>query len=110
LGGARTIVGIFPNDTSAIRLADRLRGASIADVFDMPPRLRLSSSPSRRSRAPGADARRRARLRDARQPISTFSGDARQRLKLATDMEASATVFVLDEPTTGCTCTTSTGS
>jgi excinuclease UvrABC ATPase subunit len=35
------------------------------------------------------------------QPLSTLSGGERQRLKLAVEMTGEATVYVLDEPTTG---------
>ena len=35
------------------------------------------------------------------QPLSTLSGGERQRLKLATQLDGSAKVFMLDEPTTG---------
>ncbi|MCW3465250.1 excinuclease ABC subunit UvrA [Chitinophaga nivalis] len=35
------------------------------------------------------------------QPLSTLSGGERQRIKLATELEKSGNIYVLDEPTTG---------
>src|SRR5207248_1185817 len=35
------------------------------------------------------------------QPLSTLSGGERQRIKLATELEKSGQIYVLDEPTTG---------
>ncbi len=83
-------------------LQHTLRGASIADVFDMPAETALEFFTEKPVRV------RLEAMRDVGlgyvtlgQPLSTFSGGERQRLKLANELDASAKVFVLDEPTTG---------
>ena len=83
-------------------LEHRLRGASIADVFDMSAAAALEFFTEKPVR------KRLEAMRDVGlgyvtlgQPLSTFSGGERQRLKLANELDASAKVFVLDEPTTG---------
>jgi len=83
-------------------LEHRLRGASIADVFDMSADAALEFFTEKPVRA------RLEAMRDVGlayvtlgQPLSTFSGGERQRLKLANELDASAKVFMLDEPTTG---------
>jgi len=83
-------------------LEHRLRGASIADVFDMPADAALDFFTERPVRA------RLQAMQDVGlgyltlgQPLSTLSGGERQRLKLANELDANAQVFLLDEPTTG---------
>ena len=83
-------------------LEHRLRGASIADVYDMPAEAAL-----------GFFTEKAVRLRlqamadvglgylTLGQPLSTLSGGERQRLKLANELDAAAKVLLLDEPTTG---------
>jgi len=83
-------------------LEHKLRDASIADVFDMPADAALEFFTEKPVRA------RLTAMADVGlgyltlgQPLSTLSGGERQRLKLANELDASAKVFVLDEPTTG---------
>ena len=83
-------------------LKHELRGASIADVFDMPADAALEFFTERPVRT------RLEAMLDVGlgyltlgQPLSTLSGGERQRLKLANELDASGKVFVLDEPTTG---------
>ena len=59
-----------------------------------------AKTPAAHKVAPAA-RRRRARLPDLGQPLTTLSGGERQRLKLATQMAEKGEVYVLDEPTTG---------
>ncbi len=80
----------------------KLRGASIADVFDMPAEAALDFFTEKPVRA------RLHAMVDVGlgyvalgQPLSTLSGGERQRMKLATQIDGSAKVFMLDEPTTG---------
>ena len=83
-------------------LEHKLRGASIADVFDMPAEAALDFFTEKPVRA------RLHAMVDVGlgyvtlgQPLSTLSGGERQRLKLATQLDGSAKLFMLDEPTTG---------
>ncbi|MCU0733247.1 MAG: ATP-binding cassette domain-containing protein, partial [Hyphomonas sp.] len=80
----------------------RLRGQSIADVFDM------SIETAAGFFTEPAVARTLAGLVDVGlgyltlgQPLSTLSGGERQRLKLAAELGTSGNIYVLDEPTSG---------
>jgi excinuclease UvrABC ATPase subunit len=83
-------------------LEHKLRGASIAEVYDMPAEAALQFFTEKPVRA-----RLQAMLDvglgslTLGQPLITLSGGERQRLKLANELDATAKVFVLDEPTTG---------
>ncbi|HEY6592734.1 MAG TPA: excinuclease ABC subunit UvrA [Asanoa sp.] len=83
-------------------LAYPLRGKSIADVLDLTAAEALDFFPQRKLRAiltavndVGLDYLRLG------QPLSTLSGGECQRIKLATELHKSGTIYVLDEPTTG---------
>lgn len=83
-------------------LEHRLRGRSIADVFDM------SIEAAATFFTEPAVARILTRLVDVGlgyltlgQPLSTLSGGERQRLKLAAELGKSGNIYVLDEPTSG---------
>ena len=83
-------------------LEHELRGASIADVYDMPADAALEFFTEKPVRA------RLQAIADVGlgyltlgQPLITLSGGERQRLKLANELDATAKVLVLDEPTTG---------
>jgi excinuclease UvrABC ATPase subunit len=88
-------------------LAYRLAGKNIADVFDLSVDEALAFFSQGEARTPAAAAILQ-RLVDVGlgyvrlgQPLTTLSGGERQRLKLATHMGTDASVYVLDEPTTG---------
>ncbi|MEU9826067.1 excinuclease ABC subunit UvrA [Micromonospora chersina] len=84
-------------------LAHTLRGKSIADVLEMPAEEALEFF--------AEDAGLREKLRTLNevglgyltlgQPLSTLSGGERQRIKLATHLQRTSSIYVLDEPTTG---------
>jgi excinuclease UvrABC ATPase subunit len=83
-------------------LGYRLRDKSIADVLDMTAAEAVEFFPERKLRAVlsaindvGLDYLRLG------QPLSTLSGGECQRIKLATELHKSGTVYVMDEPTTG---------
>lgn len=85
----------------------KLGGLDIAEVFDLPVRDALDYFSTGESKIPQALAIVK-RLADVGlgyitlgQPLTTLSGGERQRLKLATHMGEDASVYVLDEPTTG---------
>ena len=80
---------------------------NIADVLEMPAEEAHAFFSAADSKVPAA-ARILARLVDVGlgyitlgQPLTTLSGGERQRLKLAANLAEKATVFILDEPTTG---------
>jgi excinuclease UvrABC ATPase subunit len=84
-----------------------LGGKSIADVFDMPVQAALEFFSEGESKVPAA-VKILQRLADVGigyialgQALNTLSGGERQRLKLAVQMTEGASVYVLDEPTTG---------
>jgi len=84
-----------------------LGGKSIADVFDMPASEALEFFSTGEAKVPAA-AKILRRLVDVGigyialgQALTTLSGGERQRLKLAVQMTEGASVYVLDEPTTG---------
>jgi len=84
-----------------------LGGKSIADVFDMPASEALEFFSTGEANVPAA-AKILRRLVDVGigyvalgQALTTLSGGERQRLKLAVQMTEGASVYVLDEPTTG---------
>jgi excinuclease ABC A subunit len=79
-----------------------LRGKSIADVLDLTASEALEFFPEKKLRAiltavndVGLDYLRLG------QPLSTLSGGECQRIKLATELHKSGTIYVMDEPTTG---------
>jgi len=83
-------------------LEHRLRGKSIADVYDM------SVADAVAFFTEPAIAKALKRLDDVGlgyitlgQPLSTLSGGERQRLKLAAELGKKGNIYVLDEPTTG---------
>jgi excinuclease UvrABC ATPase subunit len=85
----------------------RLGALDIAGVFDLPARDAVDYFASGESKVPAAHAIAQ-RLVDVGlgyitlgQPLTTLSGGERQRLKLATHMAEDASIYVLDEPTTG---------
>lgn len=83
-------------------LALTLRGKSIADVLEMPAEEALGFFPEKALHT---------KLRTMNevglaylslgQAMSTLSGGERQRIKLATQLQNTGSVYVLDEPTTG---------
>ena len=84
-----------------------LGGRSIADVFDMPVDEARAFFADGDSKVPAAK-KILDRLADVGlgyvtlgQTLTTLSGGERQRLKLAVQMTEGASVYVLDEPTTG---------
>ncbi|GGF30375.1 ABC transporter [Microbacterium sorbitolivorans] len=84
-----------------------LGGKSIADVFDMPIDEALAFFSAGESRVPAA-VKILQRLAGVGigyvalgQSLNTLSGGERQRLKLAVQMVEGASIYVLDEPTTG---------
>ncbi|MDG4822540.1 excinuclease ABC subunit UvrA [Asanoa sp. WMMD1127] len=83
-------------------LGYHLRGRSIADVLEMTAAEAVSFFPEKKLRAiltavndVGLDYLRLG------QPLSTLSGGECQRIKLATELHKTGTVYVMDEPTTG---------
>ncbi|MBM4366705.1 MAG: excinuclease ABC subunit UvrA [Deltaproteobacteria bacterium] len=85
----------------------KLGGLDIAQVLDLPVSEAVGFFSSGKAKTPAATAIL-ARLADVGlgyvrlgQPLPTLSGGERQRLKLAAEMGDDATVYVLDEPTTG---------
>ena len=91
-------------------LAYTVRGASIADVLEMPVVTALEHFAP--SAGGGAAEKPIAAMLTAMadvgigyltlgQPLSTLSGGERQRLKLAIELGSPAELYILDEPTTG---------
>lgn len=87
-------------------LDDHLGGRDISEVLGMSVTEAEaffgaggSTNPGR-ARDPRPARRRRTRLRQPGQPLTTLSGGARQRL-LAIQLAEKGDVYVLDEPTTG---------
>ncbi|MGW5111241.1 ATP-binding cassette domain-containing protein [Nocardia sp. NPDC004123] len=83
-------------------LALTLRGKSIADVLELSAEAAVEFFPERTLNAKlrtmnevGLD------YLSLGQAMSTLSGGERQRIKLATQLQNTGTVYVLDEPTTG---------
>jgi excinuclease ABC A subunit len=83
-------------------LRHTLRGRSIAEVLDMTAEEAAAFFPEKKVQpilaalvAVGLDYLRLG------QPLSTLSGGECQRVKLATELHKSGTVYVMDEPTTG---------
>ncbi|WP_235933460.1 ATP-binding cassette domain-containing protein [Corynebacterium qintianiae] len=82
-------------------------GRTIAEVLDMPATRAAEFFAHKDHKVPAA-ARIAGHLVDVGlgyitlgQPLTTLSGGERQRLKLASHLSDKATMFVLDEPTTG---------
>lgn len=85
----------------------RLGGRDISEVLAMPVTQAAEFFGSGDARAPAAHAIL-TRLADVGlgyltigQPLTSLSGGERQRLKLAAEMGAKGSIYVLDEPTTG---------
>jgi excinuclease ABC A subunit len=83
-------------------LAYALRGKSIADVLELTAAEAVEFFPEKKLRAiltavndVGLDYLKLG------QPLSTLSGGECQRIKLATELHKSGTIYVMDEPTTG---------
>ncbi|MEI2818940.1 MAG: excinuclease ABC subunit UvrA [Marmoricola sp.] len=88
-------------------LTYQLGGLNIAEVLDLPVAQALQFFADGEARTPAAHTIL-ARLNDVGlgyirlgQPLTTLSGGERQRLKLAAQMADKASIYVLDEPTTG---------
>lgn len=83
-------------------LAHTLRGKSIADVLELSAEGALAFFPEK-----GLSAKLRTmnevglEYLSLGQAMSTLSGGERQRIKLATQLQNTGSVYVLDEPTTG---------
>ncbi|MRH90220.1 ATP-binding cassette domain-containing protein [Nocardia sp. SYP-A9097] len=83
-------------------LALRLRDKSIADVLELSAEEAVEFFPEK-----ALNAKLRTMIEvgldylSLGQAMSTLSGGERQRIKLATQLQHSGTVYVLDEPTTG---------
>ncbi|QLY28293.1 excinuclease ABC subunit UvrA [Nocardia huaxiensis] len=83
-------------------LALTLRGKSIADVLEMSAEEAVEFFPER-----ALNAKLRTMIEvgldylSLGQAMSTLSGGERQRIKLATQLQNTGSVYVLDEPTTG---------
>ena len=88
-------------------LAYRLGGLNIAEVLDLPvdEAVRFFGAGPGRTPAAHAILQRLAEVGlgylRLGQPLPTLSGGERQRLKLATQMGADGSIYVLDEPTNG---------
>ncbi|MFC6084684.1 ATP-binding cassette domain-containing protein [Sphaerisporangium aureirubrum] len=83
-------------------LAHKLRGKSIADVLELSAEDAVTfftEAPLRRKLRGLIDVG--LDYLSLGQPLSTLSGGERQRIKLATQLNTTGTVYVLDEPTTG---------
>ncbi|ABX04359.1 ABC transporter related [Herpetosiphon aurantiacus DSM 785] len=80
----------------------RLRGKSISDVLDMTAEEALDFFNEKKIK-PVLQAMNDVGLSYLKlgQPLSTISGGEGQRLKLATELHKKASVYVMDEPTTG---------
>lgn len=80
----------------------RLRGKSISDVLDMTAEEALDFFSEKKIK-PVLQAMNDVGLSYLKlgQPLSTISGGEGQRLKLATELHKKASVYVMDEPTTG---------
>jgi excinuclease UvrABC ATPase subunit len=83
-------------------LEHRLRGRSIADVYEMgvADAAAFFTEPAIARTLKGLDDVGLGYL-TLGQPLSTLSGGERQRLKLAAELGKKGNVYVLDEPTTG---------
>jgi excinuclease ABC A subunit len=83
-------------------LVHKLRGKSIADVLELPAR-EAAEFFTEKAVAPKLHALIDTGLGYLRlgQSLSSLSGGERQRIKLADQLAATGTVYVLDEPTTG---------
>jgi excinuclease UvrABC ATPase subunit len=83
-------------------LEHRLRGRSIADVYEMSvaDAAALFTEPAIARILKGLDDVGLGYL-TLGQPLSTLSGGERQRLKLAAELGKQGNIYVLDEPTTG---------
>ncbi|WP_228816702.1 ATP-binding cassette domain-containing protein [Nocardia transvalensis] len=83
-------------------LSHRLRGKSIADVLEMPAEQAVEFFPEK-----ALNAKLQTMIEvglpylTLGQAMSTLSGGERQRIKLATQLQRTGSVYVLDEPTTG---------
>lgn len=84
-----------------------LAGKNIAEVLDMPVVEALQFFQSGEAKVPAAHAILQ-RMNDVGlgylslgQPLTTLSGGERQRLRLATEMAANGSIYILDEPTNG---------
>ncbi|GAA5529056.1 uvrABC system protein A [Herpetosiphon gulosus] len=80
----------------------QLRGKSISDVLDMTAEEALDFFSEKKIK-PVLQAMNDVGLSYLKlgQPLSTISGGEGQRLKLATELHKKASVYVMDEPTTG---------
>ncbi|UYO00168.1 MAG: excinuclease ABC subunit UvrA [Devosia sp.] len=83
-------------------LDHKLRGASIADVYEMSiaDAVGFFTEPAIARTLRGLDDVGLGYL-TLGQPLSTLSGGERQRLKLAAELGKEGNIYVLDEPTTG---------
>ncbi|GAA0949921.1 excinuclease ABC subunit UvrA [Nonomuraea longicatena] len=83
-------------------LAHTLRGKSIADVLEMPAEVAVDFFTEKALR-PKLRALNDVGLDylSLGQSLSSLSGGERQRIKLATQLQRTGSVYVLDEPTTG---------